>query len=59
MASTLIWASENGHGKVVEKLLGNGASLDLQTEAVYTALMAATGFGHAEVVEKLLGDARR
>ena len=35
-ASSLIWASENGHVEVVDKLLQQGARVDLQRQVITT-----------------------
>ena len=44
---------------VVKELLGNGASMDVQTENGRTALMIASQKGHEAVVKALLGKGAR
>ncbi|CAI8045391.1 Kinase D-interacting substrate of 220 kDa, partial [Geodia barretti] len=49
-----MYASENGHVEVVDKLLQHGATVDLQKENGWSSLMAASLDGHVEVVDKLI-----
>ena len=51
----LYLAAENGHEKVVELLLGNGADVNAQGGDFGNALQAASYGGHEKVVELLLG----
>jgi hypothetical protein len=49
-------ASQQGHAKVVEKLLAHGANANLATSTLRSApLYAASGLGYVDVVEMLLG----
>ena len=54
MAGMLHVAAVRGHLVVVRELLKRGASVDLQTGAGFSALMAAAGFGHHAIVLLLL-----
>ena len=47
-------ASMIGEGEAVEKLLGKGASIDVEKKLVSTALMLAIEKGHGQVVMKLV-----
>ena len=63
-----MYASQNGHMEVVDKLLQHGARVDLQNkvsrilssshtcceQSGVSSLMVASQNGHAEVVDKLL-----
>ena len=49
----LLVACKDGDMETVEKLLGKGASVDVQDKDGRTALMRASGHGHREVVEML------
>ncbi len=51
--SPLILAIQNGHTKIVELLLQNGAKVNLQQNG-WSALMYASQDGHAKIVELLL-----
>jgi ankyrin repeat protein len=50
----LMTASENGHMKIVQYLIENGAHLDLRNELGDTALMRATSNNQPEIVEYLI-----
>ena len=52
--SALIAAAHQGHAKVVEVLLDEGAAPDQQAPKGSSALMAASGEGHVSVVKVLL-----
>ncbi|MCG8340363.1 MAG: ankyrin repeat domain-containing protein [Cytophagales bacterium] len=52
--TALHWAAENGHRKVVELLLGNGAQVEVTDKASQTPLHLAVEKGHNEVVSLLL-----
>ncbi len=50
----MISACVNGHHEVVQLLIANGVSVDLQNEDGISALMCASNFGHYEVVKLLI-----
>ena len=52
--NALQWASKNGHGAVVQMLLGHGADVNLECGSFGTALHTASSQGHSAVVEILL-----
>ena len=53
--TALHWASERGHGDVVEVLLKAGARVDVETRVgAYTPLHVASRRGHSTVVKALL-----
>jgi ankyrin repeat protein len=52
-ATALHLAARSGHVEVVHRLLGAGASVDLEDEACDTALTHAVRWGHAECVAAL------
>ena len=49
-----MYVSENGHSKVVQKLLASGVQVDLQNENGSSALMQACQNEHNEIVQILL-----
>ena len=53
-ATPLILASKDGHSKVVEFLLINGADPNIQYRGKQNALLFAAGNGHSECIEFLL-----
>ncbi len=53
-STVLLYAAEDGCSDMVELLLKNGASLDIQNKRGTTALIAATLDGHSDVVRILL-----
>ncbi len=50
----MISACKNGHHEVVQLLIANGVSVDLQDEDGISALICASYFGHYEVVKFLI-----
>jgi ankyrin repeat protein len=50
----LVWASRNGHDKVVHILLQRGADVNAEGGYYGSALYAASSGGHDEVVQMLL-----
>ncbi len=52
--SSLVFASQNGHGDVVKLLVERGANVNLATASGWTALMLASKHGHYGIVKLLL-----
>ena len=52
--TALIRASSRGHGSIVDSLLRDGASLNLQTTYGATALSNASRYGHTSIKEALI-----
>ena len=52
--TALIWASENGHTKIVEMLLDKGADVNAISGSSISALHFASNQGHIDIVKMLL-----
>ena len=52
--TALMYAIEEGHADVVEKLLAHGADVNLQDKSGHTPLIWASMYGRADVVGRLL-----
>ena len=52
--SAFVWASQFGHVDVVERILREGAHVNVKDVDGITALIWASYYGHANVVERLL-----
>ena len=57
--TALAHAARNGHGAVVERLLGMGVDANATSDDKWTALHVAARAGHREVVRLLLGHGAR
>ena len=52
--TALIWASTNGHEKIVEALLNEGADVNAVNNMDRTAIDLAALNGHTKALEKLI-----
>jgi ankyrin repeat protein len=51
--TSLMWAAQNGHVKVVEVLCRHEANVNVTTDTGETSLILASAMGHLEVVREL------